>query len=297
MDAQAMTERIGSSVAQQLQTVWSWIQDDMQNPAQKIPERIRQQSQDFLQEAANVFADTPAGLQEPPFTVVMETPHYQVRDYPAYTVVCTDMKGASSGSTRMSVYDSNVDDTNGAWMDDMATSGAAFTTLASYIFGGNQDQQVFAMTTPVTTTWSGEMRFYVPNALKDMPSPLNTDSSSSSSSTGPFATKSGQSVYLQEIPAARLAVRRFAGFATSGEIARQKEILLQQLALDEGSGKILLDVPHGQTVKHVVFQYNPPYTLPVVRRNEIAVPVLLVEEKEEAVNGAPVQSDSLSREW
>jgi hypothetical protein len=35
-----------------------------------------------------------------------------------------------------------------------------------------------------------------------------------------------------------------------------------------------LDVPHGGTVPHVVFQYNPPYALPVVRRNEIAVAVL-----------------------
>ena len=34
-----------------------------------------------------------------------------------------------------------------------------------------------------------------------------------------------------------------------------------------------LDVAHGAIVPHVVFQYNPPYTIPIVRRNEIAVPV------------------------
>jgi hypothetical protein len=34
-----------------------------------------------------------------------------------------------------------------------------------------------------------------------------------------------------------------------------------------------LDVPHGAVVPHVIFQYNPPYTIPMVRRNEIAIPV------------------------
>ena len=41
---------------------------------------------------------------------------------------------------------------------------------------------------------------------------------------------------------------------------------------------IELDVPHGSTVGHVIFQYNPPYTIPIVRRNEIAVPVVLVQQ-------------------
>ncbi|KAL3902532.1 MAG: hypothetical protein SGARI_005791 [Bacillariaceae sp.] len=52
-----------------------------------------------------------------------------------------------------------------------------------------------------------------------------------------------------------------------------------------------LDVPHGAIVPHVVFQYNPPYTLPIVRRNEIAVPVRKVTDDV----AAPVSS--LKEEW
>lgn len=32
-------------------------------------------------------------------------------------------------------------------------------------------------------------------------------------------------------------------------------------------------MPHGSVVPHVVLQYNPPYTIPIVRRNELAIPV------------------------
>ena len=48
--------------------------------------------------------------------------------------------------------------------------------------------------------------------------------------------------------------------------------LLTALQLDD----VALDVPHGQTVGHVIFQYNPPYTLPALRRNQIAVPVSVI---------------------
>lgn len=77
-------------------------------------------------------------------------------------------------------------------------------------------------------------------------------------------------VQIVQIPSTRLAVRRFTGFVTEGEVARQKDTLLSQLQLDG----VEIDVPHGAVVPHVIFQYNPPYTIPMVRRNEIAVPVV-----------------------
>merc|ERR1719223_1169784 len=106
------------------------------------------------------------------------------------------------------------------------------------------------MTTPVTTTSSSEMRFYLSGS--SIPSPL-----------------ADSGVEIVEIPRSMLAVREFAGFVTEGEIARQKDALLQALESDG----VELDVAHGAVVPHFVFQYNPPYALPIVRRNEIAVPV------------------------
>jgi len=41
---------------------------------------------------------------------------------------------------------------------------------------------------------------------------------------------------------------------------------------------IELDVPHGSLVPYLIFQYNPPYTIPIVRRNEIAVPVIIGDD-------------------
>jgi SOUL heme-binding protein len=233
-----------NAVSNQLQRNLETLQTDLANPS-RIPERIAKQTEDFLQEAGNIFSETPVGLKEPAYTVVAECKDYEIRDYEAYTVASTNMEATTNP----------------------AEQGVAFNTLASYIFGANDEERVMEMTTPVTTTMAGEMRFYVPDSA---PNPLKRDA--------------GQTVYdqskirIERIPAARLAVRRFPGFATAGEIARQKEALLAALALDKD--KVELDVPHGQTVGHVVFQYNPPYTLPVLRRNEIAVPVVLPTDEE-----------------
>ena len=142
--------------------------------------------------------------------------------------------------------------------------GLAFNTLAAYIFGNNANNQVLDMTTPVTTTASGEMRFYLSDDA--VPPPLSEDAAAHS-----YARC--RKIFIERIPAARLAVRRFGGFATGGEISRQKAQLLAALQLDQAWD---IDVPHGQAVGHALFQYNPPYTLPALRRNEIAVPVLNV---------------------
>lgn len=247
-DLQKNGNRFLNAVTNQMQQNLQTLQRDLLDPS-RIPSRISQQTSEFVQEAANVLRETPVGLKEPPYTLVATTNEYEIRDYAGYKVVSTNMAPAGE-----------------VYRDSMAQSGQAFNTLASYIFGANRDSKVMEMTTPVTTTMSGEMRFYL--AQNDetpdqrIPEPLAQDESKSVYETG--------NILIQDIPPARLAVRRFPGFATAGEQARQKEILLAALSLDD----VELDVPHGQTVGHVLFQYNPPYTVPVLRRNEIAVPVV-----------------------
>jgi len=219
------------------------FQSDLADP-RRIPQRLSQQTEELVKEAGNIFAETPAGFKGPPYTVVKQTENYEIRDYAGYSVASTNMAPAGE------IYN----------MDDLAQTGSAFNSLAAYLFGANRDSKAMDMTTPVTTTMSGEMRFYLAEDI--IPDPLEQDESKSVYETG--------NILIQEIPPARLAVRRFTGFVTSGEIARQKEALLAALELDE----VELDVAHGRTVGHVIFQYNPPYTIPVIRRNEIAVPVL-----------------------
>ena len=280
--------KVGSRIFNALQTTLQKglqnLQQDLQDPVNAIPQRLTRQTEDFLDQAKNVVAETPVGLQEPPYTVVATTDEYEIRDYAAYKVAATNIPMV--GSSTSSSSSSTRDDEEMYYSPDrsLAPTGAAFNSLAAYLLGANRQNKVLDMTTPVTTTMTGEMRFYL--AVNDdddddnPPEPLEQDESKNVYETG--------TIRVVDIPAARLAVRRFTGFCTSGEIARQKEALLAALVLD---GTYELDVAHGQTVGHVIFQYNPPYTIPVLRRNEIAVPILLTNDDDDEASG--IDSDEV----
>lgn len=251
--------RMLNAFSNQLQKNLETFQDDLTDPS-RIPKRLSAQTTELVKEATNVFAETPIGLLEPSYTVVATTDEYEIRDYDSYMVASTSM-----------MDDENYD-ASGESGDPVVQMGAAFNSLASYVFGANRQRKSMDMTTPVTTTWDGEMRFYLSETERSsIPDPLEQDEAKSVYETG--------RILVREIPPARLAVRRFTGFVTKGEIARQKEALLTALELDG----VELDVPHGQAVGHVIFQYNPPYTIPVIRRNEIAIPVVGPSDEVEEV--------------
>jgi SOUL heme-binding protein len=270
-DVTRIGNRLFNTISNQIQRNFETLQSDLMNPS-RIPERIAKQAEEIMQEASNVFSETPVGLQEPPYTVVLSAgTEYEIRDYPEYTVATTAM---TSGTTNES-----DDSSPPLILSSFTDQGVAFNTLASYIFGANTENRVLDMTTPVTTTMSGEMRFYIPDIVVP-PEPLSQDATTTT--TALYDTNPTSKIRLERLPAARLAVRRFTGFCTPGEILRQKEALLSALALDPN---VEVDVPHGQTVGHIVFQYNPPYTLPVIRRNEIAVPVTILSMDGEYYDG------------
>ena len=240
------------------------LQGDLADPS-RIPGRISRQAAEVATEAKNVFRETPEGLSGPEYRVVAEGVDYEIREYEAYTVASSSM--AKVGESYSA--------------DDLANGGAAFNALAAYLFGANAEGKKMEMTTPVSTTSLGEMRFFLKRddgdvTVDQLPQPLTEEDEG-------FNEKG--TVTLAEVPAARLAVRRFTGFVTEGEIARQKDALLSGLAADG----VEVDVPHGKAVPHVVFQYNPPYTLPIVRRNEMAVPV--------RQPGVDVEAADLETEW
>ena len=128
-------------------------------------------------------------------------------------------------------------------------SDSGFRVLAGYIFGGNAEEQKIAMTAPVQQTMAGEkeMAFMMPAeyALKDLPQPED------------------QRVSFREAPAYTAAVIQFSGWA-SAEKADENWQQLQRFLITKG-----IDITGEPTLN----QYNPPWTLPFMRRNEVIVPV------------------------
>ena len=175
---------------------------------------------------------------------------------------------------------------------ELVAGGRSFTALTSYLFGGNGRGETMAMTTPVFVDVSpAEGVVGAPRAIlsAQFPSARNSLTAHPSMPTGrtpgsrrmgffvpspyddagaapPPADGSGVAVVQAE--ARTLAVcTSFAGYATDGECARQLEKLLAALARD---GVASAD---GAAGKYSVLQYNPPQTLPFLRRNEVAVAV------------------------
>lgn len=148
--------------------------------------------------------------------------------------------------------------------DAKAARDAAFRLLAGYIFGGNQARSgvamttpvaverqpaQIAMTTPVETSGGGAgpttMRFFLPTRLTLATAPAPTD----------------PRVRIRVVPGETLAVLRFAG--SGDDLATREAELRRALA---GSPWEIAGEP-------VAFFYDPPWTLPFLRRAEVAIPV------------------------
>ncbi len=141
----------------------------------------------------------------------------------------------------------------------------AFSLLAGYIFGKNREKAGIAMTAPVSQEKSRDiamtapvqsspagqggmtMRFFLPSALtrETAPTPLDPR------------------VEIVDVPSETLAVLTFSGRLTDRvRDARTKE-LLDGLAK---SGWRATGTPF-------TFTYDPPFTIPFLRRNEVVVAV------------------------
>ena len=181
-------------------------------------------------------------VDEPKFVLVVRDGAFAVRDYPALTVAEVTVSG-------------------GQWR----AANKGFELLAGYIFGGNTRRvgvagvgavtegragETIAMTAPVTQTAVGSgwvVRFIMPAGatLESLPVPDD-----------------GR-VRLAVVPAGRVAVVRFSGWALPGGVAARTG------ALREWMGRRGLVARGAATLA----QYDPPWTLWFLRRNEVMVPV------------------------
>lgn len=183
-------------------------------------------------------------VETPDYTIEKQLGDIEIRRYPAQIVAETTAKGE-----RM----------------DAVSDG--FSPLADFIFGknapnrkiamtapvvqtqdsGETEGQKIAMTAPVTQTAAGErwkVQFIMPKEYKlsDLPAPQNPN------------------VRLREEPAKRVAAIRFNGRATPDNVRKHEAALKAFMAAESLS-------PASDTP--VYAYYNPPWTLPYFRRNEV----------------------------
>lgn len=168
------------------------------------------------------------------------------------------------GPFELRAYDPSVVAEVKAEGDRDGAVNAGFRILAAYIFGANVPGTSIAMTAPVTqeagqriamtapVTQQGGMgawtiRFIMPAGSKLATLPRPKDSR----------------IRLVEVPGRRIAAVRFSGFATDAALAEQERQLGEWMATRKLK-------PAGRAV---FAYYDPPWTLPFLRRNEVLVPV------------------------
>jgi effector-binding domain-containing protein len=181
-------------------------------------------------------------VEEPAFTIVLHEGDFEIRDYPALVVAEVSVSGEQK---------------------EAASKG--FRLLAGYIFGGNQRRQAIAMTAPVAQQPASEkiaMTAPVIQVAKDtnwivrftMPATYTLDT---------LPEPNDPKVQLRQLPAERVAVVRFSGLASKDDVALQTAKLLAATTARQL-----------RTIGPVALaQYNPPWTLWFMRRNEVMVQV------------------------
>lgn len=185
--------------------------------------------------------DTP----EPPYSVLAQLGPVQIRQYGPRIVAETTVDG-----------------------DEIAARSIGFRRLAHYIFGGNHARATIEMTAPVAQApgaggTSIEMTAPVAQQAR---SPGRWDIRFFMPADASLATlpvPDDANVRLTELPPETYAVLRFSGFASAQAVHDRTADLLDAL---KGGDWAPIGTP-------VVWFYDPPWTLPPARRNEVTVAV------------------------
>ena len=228
----------------------------------------REQQAAIEEEIKNIARSTPKGLETPAYTVEGAIPGpellgraqtIELRSYSPFTVARTTM----------------ANDVGDVMSGAPGAKGArGFNTLASYLFGKNAESTKMEMTMPVeiasTAAGDSSMSFVLPRGDgAAAPTPLDESE-----------------ISIEDVPARLVAVKAFPGLVTDEEVERQRQ---QLLAAVEADGSVR---PVGDDGEVSVLQYNPPYTVPWRRRNEVAVVVERVAAEPAATEPAEAEAEA-----
>ncbi|MDH4023301.1 MAG: heme-binding protein [Gammaproteobacteria bacterium] len=183
-------------------------------------------------------------IEQPRYEVAYRDGDVEYRQYEPYLVAETEVTDA----------------------DDFDAAGnEGFRRLFRYIAGGNDGGSEIAMTAPVTQDKKGAKIAMTTPVAQDpspegwriafmLPSAFTID-------TAPRPTD--KRVYIRQVPGKLVATLRFSGRWTTRNYERYKAELARSL---QAAGVSAVTEP-------MVARYNPPYTPPFLRRNEISVQV------------------------
>jgi len=200
-----------------------------------------------------LIASTVMATEEPKYVLLEKSEPFELRAYAP--VIVAEVK-----------VDGDLD----------AASNQGFRLIAAYIFGKNQVSEKISMTAPVGIESSDQNK----SAKIAMTAPVGIESSKSSEGAGNQWTVSfvmpaeytlaslpkplNPQVKIREVPAEKRAVITFSGFYNEEKVREKTQALRDWVKI-----KNLKSVGEPQFAR-----YNPPWTLPFMRRNEVMIQVL-----------------------
>ena len=193
----------------------------------------------------NIFFNPAMATEEPEFKLILEEGEFQIREYEPKIIAQVEMDGD---------------------FDEASSKG--FKLLADYIFGNNileGDSQKISMTAPVEMSPLAENLLMTSSIMDDdinnkwsinfvMPKEYTLD-------TLPMPNNS--EVKIIKVPSEKYAVIVFSGLVRKPSYAEKSELLSNYIKANNFMAQ--------GTIK--IARYNPPWTLPFFRRNELMVKI------------------------
>ena len=175
--------------------------------------------------------------ETPRHKVLVKEGVFEIREYSAYIIAKTTVKGKSNSSK-------------------------AFRILAGYIFGKNQSKTQIAMTSPVEMQ-SEQIAMTAPVEINQAQDQMTMSFSMPSKYTLETLPKpNDENIQLERVDSKIVASIQFSGLRNDKTIEkRQKELR-----------KWLTQYPQYRVdSSHSYAGYNPPWTIPFLRRNEVHI--------------------------
>ncbi len=191
--------------------------------------------------AGTLWGPIVSQVEQPQYTIVETQGDMEIRDYAPLIVAETEVAG-----------------------DRENAISQGFRTIADYIFGNNVAAQKLPMTAPVTQKSSEKIAMTAPVTQQEaegkwrvqfiMPSGYTLDT---------LPKPNNPAVTLHPVASRRFAVIRFSGLVRSQALKQRTDALKTFMAARQLK-------PAG--LPTYAF-YNPPWTLPFLRRNEVMIEI------------------------